>query len=276
MAKPVTPAQDLQDLLDTIPPPEPRTDLGNVPDDPNAVRAAGDDPESPEPSDAPPSPEPEPTPTSEPVTEPEPTPATPVEASIPAGEMQLRTQLAALERENQLIRAGAQPATPAPLLPFQITEGDINTFLQGGPQAAQIMQAVLETAVRQAVDIAATGLRQEYQQARQTETQGQSLQQQFYTQHADLQPYARIVGSVAQEVYTAQPGLNASQLLAETASRTRVELKKMGITPTRAASAAAGRCLKPARAESGGGSRGNGRTTLNAVEKDVLDLVYRG
>lgn len=262
MAKPVEPADDLQDLLDTIPPPEPRTDLGNMPDDGVSARPDEDD-ERPEPSPAP-----------EPAPEPEPEPAPELASADSARIAALEARLAAAEREAALARAGAQPTAPEPLLPFNVTEDDVNLILQGGPKAAQVMQAVLETVVRQAKESTAEQLRREYAQARTSEVAGQSLHQKFYGENPDLAPYAKIVGTIAQEVYATYPSATAQQLLQETAQRTRSQLRQWGVRLE--GGQPAKQRIKPARGESGVGTRANrGATNLSSTERDVLDLVYR-
>ena len=267
MADAATRQQDEIDaLIDQAGPPETPANLGNIPSEPGPDLEPGTEP----PVEAVPR-----VPRREPDPEPEPESAEP---SDPV----LQGKIEALERELQFFRLGQQPAAadpipPPPQLPFQITEDDINVVLQGGPKAAQYIQAALYAVQQSTAAATEQRLAAMYQQSRQTEATSLNMREAFYGQHKELERFQEIVGVKAQEIARRMPYADARTLMDETARATREELHRRGIpfeakpTPSRRATR-----LRPATGETGSGRSQPGRPTLSAVERDIFQMLGAG
>ena len=267
---------ELEDLIAAAGTPEPPTNLGNVPSEQPPAQPAAEEAPAPEPQMAPaPS-----VPADEPDEEPTAAPATDWER-----------RLETLERENEFLRqAATRPATPtqptAPADPiqlidqmlggFRVTEQDVQTILQDPKLGAEYFMNGIRAAVAAGASLSLQRAREEFWQYQQAQQGSQQLAQLFYGENPDLAPYAKLVEQEATAARQ-QGFVQASALVKETARRVRAQLREWGVTPNKtAASPAAPRAERrqPARAE-GHGRGVNGRTSLNAFERELFQLANR-
>jgi hypothetical protein len=262
---------DLEALIAAAGEPEPPKDLGNLPAESDVP---DEDETPPEPKRAA---EPEPAEESD-EEEAEEEPGAVRLSAAEVAQWQARVQ--ALEREAEMLRRGVvQPAQvpeigPETILPFNVSEEDVATILQGGPRAAEMVLNALRVTALAATTAAERRLAAAYQIAEAQKTQGQTLREEFWRRHGDLAPVADLVQAAANTVYAEHPTASAENLIEETARRVRARVKQLGVRLGPAAETSTPR-RRPATAETSGGARGNGRSGLSAFEKELFQLATR-
>jgi hypothetical protein len=201
------------------------------------------------------------------------------------------------ERELQFLRQGQQAQAPTPPvnplaeipLPFQVTEADVQELMQGGPNAVQILNRALQLTATATAQHTATVLSNAYTQARANETGSENAVQSFYQANPDLVDFPEVVQSQANAVWSEYPHAPNASKLEEVARRCRGRLKDWGLDKPRRGKPRGGKKtagaaskqgatttarMRPAMAEMGGrGSRGNGRSSLTAQEKEMYELI---
>lgn len=305
----------IEDLIDSLPRPEPRADLGNFPEETSSLQAqTSDGPASAATPDDNATPDSTPAPSATPpvvevtlAAE----PSAPDEADAAegaegdAGEPTeidtLRTQLATLQQQVDFFRQGAQQAQPSPeqllqqvmtptqpYVPFQISPQDIRTIVENPEQAATMLNQafhVFGQHLTQLILNQGAGLMNVREHLRGREQQANST---FWAGNADLTDLAPHIQAYAQQMQQAG-ATDANAILAEAGRRVRMQFGRFTASPgqTPARASGTGRAAKtpvlgakptrarPAFSERTTGSRANGPTRLNAVEADILDLARR-
>lgn len=271
MARDVDLQADLAELAASIPSPEPRHDLGNIPDD-DAPRRA-ETPEAPPQGAAEPS-------------EPEPSdPAAAPASSARLEELERQVQLA--NRELEFVRRGQQPApvSPPPLDPVaqidqylgaatNIRPEDLQTMLNDPEKGAEYFKNYLRVATAAGAAMATQQMRQEIAAKDSAKNTADSLREEFWSKNSDLTKVADLVQMQANQVYQEFAGRASNQqLVAETSRRVRARCDELGIKLDGESTPQRPQRIRPATAEMGGGSRsGNGKTQLSKVEADILDM----
>lgn len=255
----------IEDLIDSLPAPEPRADLGNFPEETSSLKA--------QPSDGPAV---EATPDEDTIPDSSPAPsATPPvvevtsaaeqrataeaaaaeEAEDLAGEPteidQLRTQLTQLQQQVDFFRQGAQQAQPSPeqllqqvmtptgpIVPFQITSQDVRTLVENPEQAAAMLNQAFQVFgqhLTQTILNQGAGLLNVRDTLRGREHQANGI---FWDANADLTDLAPYVQQYAQHMQQAG-ATDPNAILAEAGRRVRMQFGRFQ-TPGQAAPVRAG------------------------------------
>lgn len=241
-----------------------------------------------------PEPEPEPEPETQPEAPAQVAAPEPVEDREEAEDprlAELQERLDRQQREMEFLRAGYQQGVqvatpqvqPGPqdvvalidqyLGGLNISEADAQLMMQDPAKFVEFAKNGLRAAAAAGAAISMQQLRAEYGQARQGEQSAQQIRQYFYGKNPDLEPYQRVVGPIAIEVWNQLPAATNEQRCEETARRTRAELKAMGVKAPAGTAPARQTRTRPAFGEMGGGHRASGgNRALSPIEKQLRDF----
>lgn len=275
--KPKPKMDDLEALIVAAGMPEAPADLGNLP----AEHAEMPEDEA---HEAPPAPAPA---DDDPADE-----APPAEGSWAARMAALEASQAALQRENEFLRAGQRPAaapepTPDPMdvinrfLPGSVTPEDMRAALEDPVRGAEYLTNLMRASAIAGANMAVQASAAQTHNVVNAQSQAQTLRERFWAQNADLENVGDLVQLSAQAVWNQYGGrVDQDTLIAETARRTRARCDQLGIklgdAPAKPGlrSVAGGRATRRRPAFAEGGAAPAGRTPqTNTIEREILQLA---